>query len=162
MFYLKTGKYKSIISAFFLSIMCVESFANMFSYVQLNSGYHTYYHYNNSKAVVHSTVRDDAHRSYYDFNKTVATMATPSAALHENTAAKNHRSLHNAVINKAVNHSYKPEIGGPGQPEMSSFKSIGADNNVDLFTGDFSYNIPLLDVGGYPISLHYNASPSVD
>src|SRR5262245_12647491 len=35
------------------------------------------------------------------------------------------------------------DIGGPGQPEMSSFKSVNADNMVDLFTGDFSYNIPL-------------------
>ena len=28
---------------------------------------------------------------------------------------------------------------------------------VDLFTGDFSYNIPLLDVGGYPVNLHYQS-----
>src|SRR5690242_20627189 len=41
-------------------------------------------------------------------------------------------------------------IGGPSQPEMSSFKSVGTNNLVNLFTGDFSYNIPLLDVGGYP------------
>lgn len=56
----------------------------------------------------------------------------------------------------------KPFIGGPGQPEMSSFKSVNADNNVDLFTGDFSYNIPLLDVGGYPVNIHYNGGPSID
>src|SRR5688500_3880190 len=30
------------------------------------------------------------------------------------------------------------DIGGPGQPEMSTFKSVGADNMVNLFTGDFS------------------------
>ncbi len=48
-------------------------------------------------------------------------------------------------------------IGGPGQPEMRSFKSVGTDNMVNEFTGDFSYNIPLLDVGGYPINLFYNA-----
>ncbi len=47
-------------------------------------------------------------------------------------------------------------IGGPSQPEMSSFKSIGADNMVNLFTGNFSYNIPLLDVGGYPVNIFYN------
>lgn len=47
-------------------------------------------------------------------------------------------------------------IGGPGQPEMSSFKSVGADNMVSLFTGDFSYNIPLLDVGGYPVNIYYD------
>lgn len=28
---------------------------------------------------------------------------------------------------------------------------------VNLFTGDFSYNIPLLDVEGYPVNLFYNA-----
>lgn len=53
-------------------------------------------------------------------------------------------------------------IDGPGQPEMSSFRSVGADNMVNLFTGDFSYNIPLLDVGGYPVNLFYNAGISMD
>jgi len=43
--------------------------------------------------------------------------------------------------------------GGPSQPEMASFKSIGTDNMVNLFSGDFSYNIPLLDVGGYPVNI---------
>jgi hypothetical protein len=47
-------------------------------------------------------------------------------------------------------------IGGPTQPEMSSFKSVSADKLVNLFTGDFSYNIPLIDVGGYPVNLYYD------
>lgn len=51
-------------------------------------------------------------------------------------------------------------IDGPSQPEMSSFKSAGANNMVDLFTGDFSYNIPLLDVGGYPVNIFYNGGIS--
>ncbi|MGC4102995.1 PA14 domain-containing protein [Ferruginibacter sp.] len=71
----------------------------------------------------------------------------------------------NAVIVKGdalLNDGEKPAIGGPGQPEMSTFKSIGADNMVNLFTGDFSYNIPLLDVDGYPINIFYNAQPSMD
>jgi len=46
--------------------------------------------------------------------------------------------------------------GGPSQPEMASFKSVGADNMVNLFTGDFSYSIPLMDVGGYPINMFYS------
>lgn len=50
----------------------------------------------------------------------------------------------------------KADIGGPSQPEMSSFKSVGTDNMVNLFTGDFSYNIPLLDVGGYPVNIFYS------
>ncbi|MES2773900.1 MAG: PA14 domain-containing protein [Bacteroidota bacterium] len=53
-------------------------------------------------------------------------------------------------------------ISGPGQPEMSSFKSVGVDNMVNQFTGDFSYNIPLLDVGGYPINIFYNAGITMD
>ncbi|MBL7729082.1 MAG: hypothetical protein JNM68_15405, partial [Dinghuibacter sp.] len=52
---------------------------------------------------------------------------------------------------------YRPLDGpGPGQPEMQAFKAVGANDMVDLFTGDFSYNIPLLDVGGYPVNLSYN------
>lgn len=50
----------------------------------------------------------------------------------------------------------KPDIGGPTQPEMSRFKAAGADNLVNLFTGDFSYNIPLMDVGGYPVNIFYD------
>ncbi|MEM7037467.1 MAG: hypothetical protein AAF570_10840, partial [Bacteroidota bacterium] len=33
---------------------------------------------------------------------------------------------------------------------------------VDLFTGDFKYNIPLLDVGGYPLNLAYKSGTSAD
>lgn len=58
--------------------------------------------------------------------------------------------------------SKKTFIGGPGQPEMSAFKPVGADNMVDLFTGDFSYNIPLLDVGGYPVNIFYNSGITMD
>ncbi|OMP74649.1 PA14 domain-containing protein [[Flexibacter] sp. ATCC 35208] len=53
-------------------------------------------------------------------------------------------------------------IGGPGQPEMQAFTSVSSDNMVDLFSGDFSYSIPLLDVGGYPIALGYNSGISMD
>lgn len=51
-------------------------------------------------------------------------------------------------------------IGGPSQPEMSSFRSVSADKLVNLFTGDFSYNIPLLDVGGYPVNIYYDGGVS--
>ncbi len=56
----------------------------------------------------------------------------------------------------------KVEIGGTNQPEMSSFKSIGTDNMVNLFSGDFSYNIPLLDVGGYPINIFYDGGVGME
>lgn len=52
--------------------------------------------------------------------------------------------------------------GGPTQPEMQSFSSVNSDNMVDLFTGDFSYTIPLLDVGGYPITLGYKGGVSME
>ena len=51
---------------------------------------------------------------------------------------------------------------GPTQPETQSFQSVNANNMVDLFTGDFSYNIPLLDVGGYPVNLHYQSGITMD
>ncbi len=54
------------------------------------------------------------------------------------------------------------DIGGPSQPEMSAFKAVGADNMVDPFSGDFSYNIPLLDVGGYPVNIFYNSGITMD
>ncbi len=56
----------------------------------------------------------------------------------------------------------KPLTGGPGQPEMQAFSSVNSNNMVDLFSGDFSYNIPLLDVGGYPIGLSYKGGISMD
>jgi hypothetical protein len=52
--------------------------------------------------------------------------------------------------------------GGPSQPEVNSFTPAGTNNMVDPFTGDFGYNIPLLDVGGYPINLSYSANLSMD
>lgn len=52
--------------------------------------------------------------------------------------------------------------GGPGQPETQSFHSVGNQNMVDLFTGDFSYNIPLLDVDGYPLAIGYSGGITMD
>lgn len=51
---------------------------------------------------------------------------------------------------------------GPTQPEFSSFTAAGTDNLVDLFTGDFQYNIPLLDVGGYPINMSYRSGITME
>lgn len=51
--------------------------------------------------------------------------------------------------------------GGPSQPEFESFEPVSTDDMVDLFTGDFKYNIPLMTVpgpnGGYPINLAYQS-----
>lgn len=51
---------------------------------------------------------------------------------------------------------------GPTQPEMQAFQSVNANNMVDLFSGDFTYNIPLMDVGGYPINISYRSGISMD
>jgi hypothetical protein len=56
----------------------------------------------------------------------------------------------------------KVTIGGPSQPEMGAFKPVGSDNMVSPFTGDFSYNIPLLDVGGYPVNMFYSSGITMD
>ena len=52
--------------------------------------------------------------------------------------------------------------GGPSQPEVESFEPIGTNQMVDPFTGDFTYNIPLLDVGGYPVNISYHSGITMD
>ncbi len=65
-----------------------------------------------------------------------------------------------------LNHHSQPAAalsGGPTQPEMQAFQSVNSNNMVDLFSGDFlSYNIPLLDVGGYPVNIAYHSGLSMD
>src|ERR1700757_4737793 len=52
--------------------------------------------------------------------------------------------------------------GGPSQPEVESFTPVGTSDMVDVFSGDFSYNIPLLDVDGYPINIAYKSGITMD
>lgn len=52
--------------------------------------------------------------------------------------------------------------GGPSQPEFEAFTPIGTSDMVDLSSGDFNYNIPIMDVGGYPLNLAYNSGVSMD
>lgn len=55
---------------------------------------------------------------------------------------------------------------GPSQPEVQSFEPIGTTQMVDMFSGDFNYNIPLFNLpgpnGGYPVNLAYHAGPTMD
>ncbi|MGH2666533.1 hypothetical protein [Flavobacterium sp.] len=51
---------------------------------------------------------------------------------------------------------------GPTQPEFNSFTPIGTSDMVDLASGDFNYNIPVMDVGGYPVNLSYNSGITTD
>lgn len=52
--------------------------------------------------------------------------------------------------------------GGPSQPEVESFTPVGTSEMVDLFSGDFTYNIPLMDIDGYPINIAYQSGVSMD
>ncbi len=71
-------------------------------------------------------------------------------------SALNSKTMKRAKIQNAL------LIGGPSQPEMSAFKSVSADNMVNLFSGDFSYNIPLMDVGGYPVNIFYDGGVNME
>lgn len=51
---------------------------------------------------------------------------------------------------------------GPGQPESKSFQAAGVTDMVDLSTGDMKYNIPLMDVEGYPLNLSYKSGVGMD
>lgn len=55
---------------------------------------------------------------------------------------------------------------GPTQPEFSKFEPVNATEMVDIFSGDFKYNLPLLNVpgkkGGYPINLFYNSVTNME
>ena len=51
---------------------------------------------------------------------------------------------------------------GPSQPEFSSFEPVNTTQMVDPFSGDFNYNIPLIDIEGYPINISYHSGISTD
>ncbi|MGH2665718.1 hypothetical protein [Flavobacterium sp.] len=51
---------------------------------------------------------------------------------------------------------------GPTQPEFNAFTPIGTSDMVDLSSGDFNYNIPVMDVGGYPLNLAYSSGVTMD
>lgn len=67
-----------------------------------------------------------------------------------------------AQIAQTVNLAAPMPDGGPDQPEVQSFSPIDVSDMVDPFTGDFSYNIPLMDVDGYPLNIAYNAGVTMD
>ncbi|MBL7930627.1 MAG: hypothetical protein JNL60_01925, partial [Bacteroidia bacterium] len=51
---------------------------------------------------------------------------------------------------------------GPSQPEVQGFEPISTNEMVDISTGDFKYNIPLMDIEGYPLNLAYASGISTD
>ncbi|TAJ11143.1 hypothetical protein DMA11_18010 [Marinilabiliaceae bacterium JC017] len=51
---------------------------------------------------------------------------------------------------------------GPKSPEFSGFTPVGSTDMVNTFTGDFNYNLPVIEVpgphgSGYSLSLSYNS-----
>jgi hypothetical protein len=52
--------------------------------------------------------------------------------------------------------------GGPSQPEAQAFTPVSTAEMVDLTSGDFKYNIPLMDVGGYPLNVAYGSGIGMD
>ncbi len=51
---------------------------------------------------------------------------------------------------------------GPSQPEFNAFTPIGTSDMVNLSSGDFNYNIPIMDVGGYPLNLAYDSGVTME
>ncbi|MCE2504184.1 MAG: hypothetical protein J4G05_09040 [Chlorobi bacterium] len=55
--------------------------------------------------------------------------------------------------------------GGPTQPEFSSFEPVTTTNMVNPLTGQFTYNLPVINIpgpngGGYAMSLSYHSGAS--
>jgi Carbohydrate binding domain len=50
---------------------------------------------------------------------------------------------------------------GPSQPEAAQFEPIDTSDMVDIYSGNFNYNIPIMEVpgpeGNWPISMSYHA-----
>ncbi|PKP22874.1 MAG: hypothetical protein CVU05_01945 [Bacteroidetes bacterium HGW-Bacteroidetes-21] len=55
---------------------------------------------------------------------------------------------------------------GPSQPEFQSFEPVGTTDMVNLFSGDFVYNIPLFELpgpdGGYPFNIAYHSGITME
>ncbi len=68
-----------------------------------------------------------------------------------------------AMVNEIFFPLYaKALTAGPNQPESVGFQQLDQSNLVDLFTGDFKHNIPLMDVDGYPLNLTYNSNVTME
>lgn len=51
---------------------------------------------------------------------------------------------------------------GPSQPEHKQFAAYRTNDMVDLFSGGFKYNIPLMDIDGYPVNINYASGVGID
>jgi len=71
-------------------------------------------------------------------------------------------SLAQEIVAPLVAHAL---TSGPAQPEFSSFEPVATTNMVNEFTGQFTYNLPVLSIpgpngGGYAMSLSYHSGAS--
>src|ERR1700740_1708076 len=51
---------------------------------------------------------------------------------------------------------------GPAQPEAKGFQVATVSDMVDLESVGRKYNIPLIDIDGYPINLSYQSGSGMD
>ena len=75
------------------------------------------------------------------------------------------RSIAAFLVINMLYYTFGPTVAwaltaGPTAPEATSFEPVDTTDMVNLLTGDFVYNIPLLEVpgpsGGYPLALSYH------
>jgi len=139
-----SAKYKKQVAYFLFAIFYLQLLAPL--YAAANSNAFTIARYENSgrRLQSHGTNgnKRDVARPGWGYNRSYAAIAPFHAA-------------RNMSPDSAA-------MGGPSSPEASSFKAVGSNNLVNLFTGDFSYSIPLLDVGGYPVNLFYSGGVTME
>lgn len=75
--------------------------------------------------------------------------------------------LYTLSISLLVLISVQAQTTGPGQPEVQGFMPVNATKMVDLYSGDLSYNIPLMTIPGpegmsYPLNIFYNSNVSME
>ncbi len=51
---------------------------------------------------------------------------------------------------------------GPNAPEAVGFEPVTATDMVNLATGDMSYVLPVMDVGGFPVTMSYHGGVPLD
>jgi hypothetical protein len=66
------------------------------------------------------------------------------------------------IVEPSIEVKLPLQVGGPAQPEFGAFTPVSVSDMVDPFSGDFSYNIPLMDVDGYPVNLAYHSGRTMD
>lgn len=90
------------------------------------------------------------------------------------TRLRNNRFIKGSAVGLALTMVFElasPSVAlaltsGPSTPEVQSFEPVNTTEMVDLFTGDFNYNIPLFEIpgpnGGYPLNIAYHAGIGMD